>query len=538
MNIERQANLGHSVVSSEPLTVRSEIAPELEAAVDLINHLRDKGVLVWRQGEQLFYRAPSGVITDEDVARLKACKRPLLFALEVNQEAERDDTSGRSTLFPYRAPLSFSQTAHWNLYQLANRASSCVLSLIFRIDGPVDIQKIRASVKAVVRRHSALRTQFVIRSGNPVQQICSPTYLKDDLCKLVDLKQNASSGAEVIMKMQRRSQCSIDMVTEPLFRVELLRFREFDHALIVLMEHSISDGYSTVVFTQELMRGYENVHSVGSEVLPLQFSEASNWQHRTLRLRQEEFGSYRKRHFAGCGRIKFPFQGGSLSAEASVWKIIHFRIPGPLKAELTDWSRRAGTTLVMSVFTAYAALVLRWCRVDDMVILYQTDGRSFYDAPDGIGYFAFPLYLRLKIRENDTLPNLLRQITAEYCQAYEHAEFSYSEAQVPRADFTRNTCFNWLPKGMDARPFTFGSREGTVEFVPVELKRDVLTNFERDTEPLVGFLETDNEITADITFPASRLSTESMEKFIKCLLVFMGALIHEPDRRVKDLPVS
>src|SRR6185312_17406699 len=58
---------------------------------------------------------------------------------------------------------------------------------------------------------------------------------------------------------------------------------------------------------------------------------------------------------------------------------------------------------------------------------------------------AFPLFIRVTLRETDGFLDFLSAITAEYCAASDEADFGFSHSQLPRPDFTRNTSFNWLP---------------------------------------------------------------------------------------------
>jgi len=193
--------------------------------------------------------------------------------------------------------------------------------------------------------------------------------------------------------------------------------------------------------------------------------------------------------------VKFPVDKSASSAQSGCG-LVPLRIGGELKAELRQFCRLRRTTLVMSVLTAYVALVLRWCKVPETVILYQTDGRFSSKLQNTIGYFAFPLCLRIKLLEDDRLVDLMNRVTEEYCESYKHADFAYMEAQESRPDFMRNTCFNWLTQDLMSGDLDLDGSEGAITYSQIPFEGRIVPNFAMDTEPMVGFLETGDEIRA------------------------------------------
>src|SRR5690606_9921151 len=68
-------------------------------------------------------------------------------------------------------PMSQGQQALWFLHHLAPESRAYTLSIASRLTGPVDPDRIRAVVQALVDRHPALRTSFRIERGAPVQVV-------------------------------------------------------------------------------------------------------------------------------------------------------------------------------------------------------------------------------------------------------------------------------------------------------------------------------------------------------------------------------
>jgi hypothetical protein len=328
----------------------------------------------------------------------------------------------------------------------------------------------------------------------------------------------------------------IDVAVYPLFRCGLIRVHDDDHVLIFAMEHMITDGVSLGVLQQELLTVYWDTvrgRRLSLPPVPVQLSDYAVWQSIMIDSWREVHGAYWREHVAGCLRVRFPSDLGERDAGRTCWGTVPVRIPARLRSELGEWCRRERTTLVMGAFTAYAALVLRWCDVSEAVILFQTDGRTSQSTSRSIGYFASVLYLKMTLAESDTFLDLMRRVKEEYYRAREHADSAYMEAQEPRPDFTRNSCFNWLPQGPAA--VHLDGLEEIMSVSRVPLWREVLENFQRDTEPEMGLVETDEEIRGNVVFPLDRFSVAKMERFARNFLLFIEVMLRRPEERVKNV---
>ena len=70
-----------------------------------------------------------------------------------------------------RAPLAFSQLAHWHLYRLAERPAIRQIASATRLRGRLDLEALQESIRVIVRRHDALRMRVVDLEGAPIQEL-------------------------------------------------------------------------------------------------------------------------------------------------------------------------------------------------------------------------------------------------------------------------------------------------------------------------------------------------------------------------------
>ena len=74
-----------------------------------------------------------------------------------------------------KLPLSFAQQRLWFLDRLLPNKATYNIPALWRLRGQLDALALERSLNAVVARHEALRTRFVLGSDEPVQVIEPPS---------------------------------------------------------------------------------------------------------------------------------------------------------------------------------------------------------------------------------------------------------------------------------------------------------------------------------------------------------------------------
>jgi hypothetical protein len=516
----------------------------MDYIADVIGAFARKGIRFWSENGQLHYKAPKGALTPEEIDEIRLYKDQIISVLARAAAVETAETGPEPRPRLDRAPLTFTQLARWNSHQLSTCHSSYFIPSALRLRGPLNIIALRKSVAELVRRHDALRTQISNCDGVPVQEIAAPGNFEMKVDDLTTLTESACE-VEVERLIEKHKFGPIDLAVDPLFRAQLLIIRESEHVLLLSMHHIISDGFSLKILLDELFTAYAQITKGGEfslPAIPLQFADYAVWQRSTHKSWLGRHASYWDERLKGCQRLRFPSDKNVPVETQLGWRAVPFRMGKTLKAELQEWCRLERTTLVMSVFTAYVALVFRWCNTSESVFLYEIDGRVSQTIRGTIGYFAFPLCLRIRILEGDRFADLLNRVTDEYCRAYEHADFSYMEAQVPSPEFTRNTIFNWAGQDFKTDLVDLGQDSIELSTIPIEwsriLSEEIMVNGpEIDTEPNVMIFENDHEIRGWVAFPLRRFSVKRMERFARNIPVFVKALLRKPSQRVMDVPL-
>jgi hypothetical protein len=490
----------------------------------------ERGVKFKIEKGRLRYQAPKGALAEQEIAWMRDSRSELLEALgRIGEDATTTDLDCETFEL---APLTFSQLAHWRNFRLFQRPSIRQIASATRIIGPLSIDALNESIAAVVCRHDALRTRVVMIDGVPVQRVDRTAAVALQLCNV------PSNSRAVALAIQEAIDTLIlepvDVSIGPMWKLRLLQLKPNEHILIIAIEHMISDATSLAILTTDIFFEYARATLTRADLLLPQVS----MQLADYALRQRQTAAWGEKHsshwkrLSQYGRARFPSERESRQTYG--WSSVPVRIDSKLKERLQTWSRSWGVTLAMAVFTAYVALVLRWCGIARMVVGYVTDGRSDQKLENAVGFYASVLYLRISLSESDSFVDLVSQLVKEYCVAHEHDDQFYLIAQPDRPAFTKNTCFNWVPLGTRNALSTSIAAEFPLECVQISFPHPIVQRLDSDEEPFLVVEEHDSEIIGDFYFPKELFPQETMSAFVKCFEATVDTMLSSSDRPMSE----
>lgn len=499
-----------------------------------VQSLRSKGAKLWIENGRLCYRVPKGRVIADDITALSRADRSLL-ALLFQQAAERPwEPRLLRRPDPMRAPLAFSQIGHWNLRAAAYHKPIRQVASATRLEGSLDAGALRDALSVMVGRHEALRTRIVVRDAESVQEIAEPGG--GDL-EVIDLSRipHCNHAREIQKQITSAIVDVADYAADPLWVAVLLNVGPNENILILAMDHIVSDGASLSILFNELLTTCARLTNGTPVSLPpirMQLADYATWQ-------KAELTDCLQSRIPECvtwPRIRFP-EDAAVTEIAGMqgWGVVRFTIESRAKRALQYWARRRGTSLVMTVLTAYVALVLRWCGVIETIVQFVSDGRLSPLLDNTVGYITFPLYLRIGCGRGTTFVDLLEGVTREYCRASERPDFGYAYAQNPLPDLVRNTAFNWLPVRAESSGPLSGGSAAILNTSGVSFEHPALEAFGWDGEPWVIFYETESAVIGEVGFPRQRFSYSSMRRFTGNFHEFLDALLADPGMRIQDV---
>ncbi len=254
-----------------------------------------------------------------------------------------------------------------------------VSQLACRIDGPLDPERLREAWRVVLRRHSALRTAFVLGPhARVVAEVDVPLTIVD------------ASRADVDRLAQAERARGFDPALAPLFRLLLARVGPEHHELIFTHHHVILDGWSVAIVLDEVVA---LTLGVDPRTLPpaLPFAAYAEW------LGRRDLGNADAFFRTMLSGVSAPTPLGLGRDRRQEVTRVRERTRRVASAPLDRALRGRGLTPATLVTAAWAELLGRYARSRDVVVGVTIAGRpaELPGADRAVGLYINTLPVRV-----------------------------------------------------------------------------------------------------------------------------------------------
>ncbi|MDY7092407.1 MAG: amino acid adenylation domain-containing protein [Acidobacteriota bacterium] len=229
-----------------------------------------------------------------------------------------------------------------------------------------------------------------------------------------------------------------------------MRLGHRDHALVLVVHHIVSDGWSQGILFEELGQLYGALTDAltgalpgayngpgdpaGEPILPplpVQYADYVLWQRRRLegdrRSRQLEF--WRRRLEPVPWTLELPTDRPRPAVESHRGAALPVRLPAALVPRLERLARDHDGTLFMVLLAAFGALLSRLAGQDALLVGTPVAGRPRPELEGIVGLFAntlaLPVNLASEAEAELTGAALLARMRAAVLAAFEHQEFPF-----------------------------------------------------------------------------------------------------------------
>jgi amino acid adenylation domain-containing protein len=375
----------------------------------------------------------SSATTNPTLSNISEAKRHLLEKY-LRGEIQQQPASPRTIVpCPPGSPLqlSFSQERLWFLDQLNPNSAVFNVPLAVRLTDAIDPDALKSSINEIVRRHDVLRTTFSTVDGGP-ELVIAPK-LNVDL-SVVDLTLCPESEREARARalMREEEQEPFDLTQGPLIRTTLLRLDEQDHFFLVNMHHIVTDGWSLVLFFQELSAIYEAFARGEQSPLaeaPIQYADYAAWQREWLQgnVLQKQL-SYWKNQLGGeLPVLDLPTDRPRPAVQtfkgAREWLVLSEN----LTASILALGQREGVTLFMTLLAAFKVLLYRYTGHEDVIVGSPIANRPQTETESLLGFFLNNLALRSDLSGNSTFREMLARVRTKALEAYAHQDVPFEK---------------------------------------------------------------------------------------------------------------
>ncbi|HEX8174908.1 MAG TPA: amino acid adenylation domain-containing protein [Pyrinomonadaceae bacterium] len=438
-------------------------------------------------------------------------------------------------------PLSFAQQRLWFISQLHPLSPLYNLPLALHLRGNLNLSALTQTFSHLVSRHESLRTTFTSTGAEPRQLIHPPQPCHIPLIDLSHLPEQVRAALASSL-LKAAASDPFDLSTGPLLRVLLLRLSPEEHALLLVMHHIISDGWSLGVMVREVSRMYESY--VAGEIpqfeeLQIQYADYAVWQREWLsgEVLERELEYWREQLRGSSGVLEvmgdrvrpavISHRGGVEEIEISVEEVEGLR----------RVSRGEAVTMFMLLLAAWQALLFRYSGQTDIVVGADVANRNRKETEGLIGFFVNMLVLRANLSGEPTFREFLKQIRDVCLEAYAHQDMPFEklvEELQPERSLSRTPLFQavfvlqnapvgalTLP-GLQLSPVSYGNdNEGRTA------KFDLLLSMQETAGGLSGSLEYSTDL-----FDAT-----TIRRMVSHLQNLLTAVLEDIEQRVSMMPL-
>ncbi|NUT38113.1 MAG: amino acid adenylation domain-containing protein [Hamadaea sp.] len=376
------------------------------------------GARFWADGENLRYRAPAGVMTDERLSRLRAYKSEILAVLL------EEETLGAIEAQPEQRHAPFPLTDIQAAYLVGRSPSVPYGGLGCHGYGELhladfDADRLRAAWAALVERHDALRLR-VDPSG--IQEVRPEV----DYHVVVDDQRGSADGFHRAMadRRERMSHRVYAVDAGALFDLQVT-WGDDDCVLHLSIDFLIADFVSLQILLSELATAYRDPASLGPAP-EITFRDCVIARQRLARSRRRarDEAYWRERLDGFPRRPELPVR--SPDEALPRFSRLTAQVPGPVWAALRDRAARQGLTANAAVLSAYAETLGRWSAERrfglSVTVLSRPDGHP--DVPRVVGDFTSVDLLAVDRLSGATFGDRARAVQETLADDLDHGLFS------------------------------------------------------------------------------------------------------------------
>ncbi|WP_438040320.1 amino acid adenylation domain-containing protein [Sorangium sp. So ce128] len=405
------------------------------------------------------------------------------------------------------------------------------------LDGALDVDAFRRAWEAVIEHHGALRTTFAWEGADePLQIVRRGAAVEievEDLRGAGDEEQRARLSARIEKDRAR----GFDLARGPLTRVSLLRLGDQVHHVLWSHHHLLLDGWAAALVLRDAFSAYDALRAGRAVALSARrrYREYIAWLRERDASADEPFWRGALSGFSAATPLPLERPARETSEASAEGKSGYgakfVSLSEPATARLQRFAQQHHVTLSTLVQAAWALLLSRAARSDDVVFGVTVAGRSAplagIDAMAGL--FINTLPLRVAVPQAATVTGWLRDLltTTTELGPHEHTPLSQTRAfsAVPAGQplFESLLVFENYPT--DPR---------TLQGLPGLGVRDVAFT-DQTNYPLTLLALPGNRLQLCLSYDRQRFDEETASRLLDLVEGALGQLVRRPEARVGEL---
>lgn len=326
-------------------------------------------------------------------------------------------------------PLSFNQKRLWFLYQLEPESAVYHINAGLVLKGNLSESAVNRALAAVTARQPALRTTFVRKGDQVLQQLTTFDSVPLQVHRHVDIEGGEAGIRDLI---SREAAVPFDLEKEPPLRLHLHRLTADRHLLLVTMHHILSDGWSLGLFLADFFAALAGLEKSGQAFLPeiqATYGDFIDWSEAKLAGAQlDQARDYWREQLAEPLALQdLPHDKARPKTMKRNGSLYICRWDGELLQQMKSTAKQAGVTPFVLALTCFKIMLARLTGNPDQIIGTVIAGREQARFRETIGYFANTLPLRTQLAKNQSFEDALKAVSNTVREALIHGDMPFDE---------------------------------------------------------------------------------------------------------------
>ncbi|SFV64936.1 Malonyl CoA-acyl carrier protein transacylase [hydrothermal vent metagenome] len=427
--------------------------------------------------------------------------------------------------------LSYSQERLWFLDKFEEGKSTTYhISAVLKLEGSLDKNALNKALKTIVKRHEALRTNFIEKDNITLQKIGN---IKRFRIEEIECKESS-----IEKKIKETLSQPFNLESDMLFKTVLYSISEQRHYLLVNMHHIISDGWSLGILVEEfvtLYRAYSNNQKNPLPLLKIQYGDYANWQKEYLsgEVLNEKL-EYWKDTLSGIEPLALPTTYPRPAIQSNRGDRLRFTIGTEITQKLNSLSKTYDVTLFMTLLSSFGLLLHRYSGQEEFIIGSPIANRNRSEIEPLIGFFVNTLALKQEFSSDIKFTTLLQQTKEYTLSAYEHQDVPF-EKIVDALDIPRDTSRSPLFQVMFA--LQNNTKTTNLELPNLKIENIELENSTAKFDLSMDITESNGELQVSLEYVTDLFSEVYIKSMIEHFKILLEAIVKDEKQTLSHYPL-
>lgn len=438
-------------------------------------------------------------------------------------------------------PLSSAQRRFWFIYQMDPASSAYNESFTVRLKGRLELAMLEKSLQQIVQRHEVLRTICFEGEDELYQKLLPST--------LFSIVVNDSKGmpaeaqeSQLLEKVNAEVSTPFDLTKDINLRLLVVKLSDDEHVFIMTTNHFAMDGLSVRLLVNEISTTYNAHKTDGSNPAGdgagdnsmVQYRDFSLWEKYWLASNEVNNQlDYWKAYLQDAKTVlDLPTDHPRPRVMSFKGRTHRFLLPKTLSQELKILSGMLGSTLFMTLLSAFQCLLYRYTNQEDILTGMSPTVRSRPELDNMFGDFSNNLVMRTKFSSDSTFREIVGHVSESTVACFSHQDLPFESVleKIPHHRSLNHTsmfqvmfmlhnetlCDNFLLSDIEVSEYQF--ERGTAHF---------------DLDLMLS--DSADGISGALAYNTDIFEARTIERLVNLFEVLLMRIVEQPDAKLATL---